>query len=87
MRRHPHSIASIAALLLLCTLTPVQAGQAQPVGRDLVGYVGARLGSKPALWSGLIVGSLLRLGGAAMAETVYSGPYHTERACDGSHSL
>lgn len=49
MRRHPHSIASIAALLLLCTLTPVQAGQAQPVGRDLVGYVGARLGSKPAL--------------------------------------
>jgi hypothetical protein len=38
-----------------------------PVDRDLVGYVGARLGSKPALWSGLIAGSLLGLGAAAMA--------------------
>lgn len=38
-----------------------------PVDRDLVGYAGVRLGSKPALWSGLIVGSLLGLGAAAMA--------------------
>ncbi len=39
-----------------------------PVDRDLVGYVGARLGSRPALWSGLIVGSLLGLGAAALAD-------------------
>ena len=38
-----------------------------PVDRDLVGYLGARLGSKPALWSGLIVGALLGLGAAAMS--------------------
>ena len=38
-----------------------------PVERDFVGYVGARLGSKPALWSALIVGPLLGLGAAAMA--------------------
>jgi len=37
---------------------------ANPVDRDLVGYVGARLGSKPALWSGLIAGSLLGVGAA-----------------------
>jgi len=38
-----------------------------PVDRDLVGYLGARLGSRPALWSGLIVGSLLGLGAAVMS--------------------
>ena len=38
-----------------------------PVDRDLVGYLGARLGSKPALRSGLIVGALLGLGAAAMS--------------------
>jgi hypothetical protein len=37
-----------------------------PVDRDLVGYVGARLGAKPALWSGLIVGALLGIGAAAV---------------------
>jgi hypothetical protein len=39
-----------------------------PVDRDLVGYVGARLGSKPALWSALIAGSLLGLAAVGMAQ-------------------
>jgi hypothetical protein len=38
-----------------------------PVDRDLVGYIGARLGSKPALWSAIIVGPLLGLGAIARA--------------------
>jgi hypothetical protein len=33
-----------------------------PADRDLVGYLGARLGSKPAAWTALIVGPLLGLG-------------------------
>lgn len=39
-----------------------------PVDRDLVGYVGARLGSKPAMWSAIIIGPLLGLGAVAMAD-------------------
>ena len=39
-----------------------------PVDRDLVGYVGARLGSKPAMWSAIIVGPLLGLGAVALAD-------------------
>jgi hypothetical protein len=39
-----------------------------PVDRDLVGYLGARLGSKPALWSAFIVAPLLLLGAEAMGE-------------------
>jgi hypothetical protein len=38
------------------------------VDRDLVAYAGARVGSKPALWSALIAGPLLALGAAAMAD-------------------
>jgi len=41
---------------------------ANPVDRDLVGYVGARLGAKPAMWSAIIIGPLLGLGAAAMAD-------------------
>ena len=33
-----------------------------PADRDLTGYLGARFGSKPALWTALIVGPLLGLG-------------------------
>lgn len=38
-----------------------------PVDRDLVGYLGARMGGKPAFWSALIGGPLLGLGAAVMA--------------------
>jgi hypothetical protein len=33
-----------------------------PANRDLVAYAGARIGSKPAMWTALIVGPLLGLG-------------------------
>ncbi len=33
-----------------------------PVDRDLTGYLGVRIGSKPAAWTALIVGPLLGLG-------------------------
>lgn len=38
-----------------------------PIDRDLTGYLGARLGSKPAAWTALIVGPLLALGALAFS--------------------